>query len=202
MLKENKTTNIIEKFLKSYSRFGKFSLPHQNDWTQIWQWFEEGEGEIVQKKEKRKKEKKKSLWCVFVTTDNVLTKQACKKRFFFSWEKSEEKTNLIGVGNWWLYLWAFFQLQKKHILPKDIAGRQKILKVYLFESKHFLLNIFNSFFNIQMGYFGKRSLDRISLDRNCVLSLDQNYVNHLIEFFDTFHLIEICNNDFDQTPKN
>jgi hypothetical protein len=46
------------------------------------------------------------------------------------------------------------------------------------------------------------SLDRISLDRNCVLSLDRNYVNHLIKFFDTFHLIEICNNDFGQTPKN
>ena len=46
------------------------------------------------------------------------------------------------------------------------------------------------------------SLDRISLDQNCVLSLDRNYVNHLIKFFDTFHLIEICNNDFGQTPKN
>ncbi len=52
---------------------------------------------------------------------------------------------------------------------------------------------------------GKRSLDRISvdrncvlsLDRNCVLSLDRNYVNHLIEFFDTFHLIEL----FDQLNK-
>ena len=37
---------------------------------------------------------------------------------------------------------------------------------------------------------GKRSLDRISLDRNCVFSLDRNFTNHLIEFFDTFHLIE------------
>ena len=37
---------------------------------------------------------------------------------------------------------------------------------------------------------GKRSLDQISVDRNCVLSLDRNYVNHLIKFFDTFHLIE------------
>ena len=46
------------------------------------------------------------------------------------------------------------------------------------------------------------SLDQILLDRNCVLSLDQNYVNHLIKFFDTFHLIKICNNDFGQTPKN
>jgi hypothetical protein len=33
---------------------------------------------------------------------------------------------------------------------------------------------------------GKRSLDRISVDQNCVLSLDQNCGNHLIEF----HLIE------------
>ena len=54
----------------------------------------------------------------------------------------------------------------------------------------------------QFDWDGKQSLDRISLDQNCVLSLDRNYVNHLIEFFDTFHLIEICNNDFDQTPKN
>ena len=50
-------------------------------------------------------------------------------------------------------------------------------------------------------YIGKRSLDRISLDRNCHFSLDRNCGNQLIEFFDTFHLIEICNNDFDQTPK-
>jgi hypothetical protein len=47
------------------------------------------------------------------------------------------------------------------------------------------------------GSSGKRSLDRISVDRNCVLSLDQNYVNHLIEYFDTFHLIEL----FDQLIK-
>ena len=44
---------------------------------------------------------------------------------------------------------------------------------------------------------GKRSLDQISVYQNCVLSLDQNYVNHLIEFFDTFHLIEL----FDQLIK-
>jgi len=49
--------------------------------------------------------------------------------------------------------------------------------------------------------FGKRSLDRISLDRNCRFSVDRNFTNHLIEFFDTFHLIEICNNEFGQTPK-
>jgi hypothetical protein len=48
---------------------------------------------------------------------------------------------------------------------------------------------------------GKRSLDRISVDRNCHFSVDRNCGNQLIEFFDTFHLIEICNNDFDQTPK-
>ena len=51
--------------------------------------------------------------------------------------------------------------------------------------------------NIQRYYnlgefFGKRSLDRISVDRNCVLSLDQNYVNHLIEF----HLIESVDRKF------
>jgi hypothetical protein len=28
---------------------------------------------------------------------------------------------------------------------------------------------------------GKRSLDRISVDRNCVLSVDRNCGNHLIE---------------------
>ena len=49
---------------------------------------------------------------------------------------------------------------------------------------------------------GKRSLDRISVDRNCVLSVDRNCGNHLIEFFDTFHLIESLNNEFGQTPKN
>ncbi len=58
----------------------------------------------------------------------------------------------------------------------------------------------NFIFKISFGFdvAGKRSLDRISVDRNCVLSLDQNYVNHLTEFFDTFHLIEL----FDQLPKN
>ncbi len=49
---------------------------------------------------------------------------------------------------------------------------------------------------------GKRSLDRISLDRNCHFSLDRNFTNHLIEFLDTFHLIESENNEFGQTPKN
>ena len=34
---------------------------------------------------------------------------------------------------------------------------------------------------------GKWSLDQNSLDQNCVLSLDQNYVNHLTEFLDGFH---------------
>ncbi len=50
---------------------------------------------------------------------------------------------------------------------------------------------------MQFTQNGKRSLDRISVDRNCALSLDRNYVNHLIEFFDTFHLIEL----FDQLIK-
>jgi hypothetical protein len=48
---------------------------------------------------------------------------------------------------------------------------------------------------------GKQSLDRISLDQNCHFSVDQNFTNHLIEFFDTFHLIKSLNNEFDQTPK-
>ena len=56
--------------------------------------------------------------------------------------------------------------------------------------------------NVLVRYTGKRSLDRISLDRNCHFSVDRNFTNHLIEFFDTFHLIEICNNEFGQTPKN
>jgi hypothetical protein len=56
-------------------------------------------------------------------------------------------------------------------------------------------------FNIN-GPIGKRSLDRISVDRNCVLSVDRNCGNHLIKFFDTFHLIESLNNEFGQTPKN
>ena len=38
--------------------------------------------------------------------------------------------------------------------------------------------------------YGKRSLDRISVDRNCHFSVDRNCGNQLIEFFDTFHLIE------------
>ena len=49
---------------------------------------------------------------------------------------------------------------------------------------------------------GKRSLDRISLDRNCHFSVDRNCGDQLIEFFDTFHLIESENNEFGQTPKN
>jgi hypothetical protein len=47
-----------------------------------------------------------------------------------------------------------------------------------------------------MGFSGKRSLDRISVDRNCVLSLDRNYVNHLIKF----HLIESVDQNF-KKPK-
>jgi hypothetical protein len=39
---------------------------------------------------------------------------------------------------------------------------------------------------------GKRSLDRISVDRNCVLSLDRNFVNHLTEF----HLTESVDRNF------
>jgi hypothetical protein len=53
-----------------------------------------------------------------------------------------------------------------------------------------------------MTSFHDRGLfDRNSVDQNCVLSLDQNFNNQLTEFFDAFQLIEICNNDFGQTPK-
>jgi hypothetical protein len=44
--------------------------------------------------------------------------------------------------------------------------------------------------------------DRISLHRNCVLSLDQNFNNQLTKFFDAFQLIEICNNDFSINCQN
>ena len=46
------------------------------------------------------------------------------------------------------------------------------------------------------------SVDQNSVDRNCVLSLDRNFENHLTEFLDGFQLIESFNNDFGQTPKN
>jgi|LakMenEpi03Aug12_release.lakeMendotaPanAssembly.Ray.scaffolds.fasta_scaffold487675_1 hypothetical protein len=53
-----------------------------------------------------------------------------------------------------------------------------------------------------MTSFHDRGLfDRNSVDQNCVLSLDRNFNNQLTEFFDAFQLIEICNNDFGQTPK-
>ncbi len=45
------------------------------------------------------------------------------------------------------------------------------------------------------------SVDRISLDRNCHLSVDRKFHFHLIEFFETFHLIKTFNNAFDQMPK-
>ncbi len=67
----------------------------------------------------------------------------------------------------------------------------------------FSLSLSHSFFWFQSSWIilsdvkcingiGKRSLDRISVDRNCVLSLDRNYVNHLIEF----HLIESVDRKF------
>jgi hypothetical protein len=34
------------------------------------------------------------------------------------------------------------------------------------------------------------SLDRKSVDRNCVLSVDRNFDNQLTKIFDTFQLIE------------
>ena len=78
-----------------------------------------------------------------------------------------------------------------------------------------LKNVLYSFYHSQskcFGYFttlkivtrsldGKRSLDRISVDRNCVLSVDRNCGNQLTEFLDGFQLIKSLNNEFDQTPK-
>ena len=55
---------------------------------------------------------------------------------------------------------------------------------------------FNVNFIFKLSYNGKRSLGQISVDRNCVLSLDRNYVNHLIEF----HLIESVDWNF-KKPK-
>ncbi len=54
---------------------------------------------------------------------------------------------------------------------------------------------------LRMQQSTEGSVDRNSVDRNCVLSLDQNYDNHLTEFLDGFQLIESFNNDFGQTPK-
>ena len=52
-------------------------------------------------------------------------------------------------------------------------------------------------------YFNDRgSVDRNSVDQNCVLSLDRNFVNHLTKFLDGFQLIESFNNDFGQVPKS
>jgi hypothetical protein len=45
------------------------------------------------------------------------------------------------------------------------------------------------------------SLDRISLDRNCLFSVDQKFHFQLIEFFVAFHLIKTFNIAFDQMPK-
>ena len=54
---------------------------------------------------------------------------------------------------------------------------------------------------MKVDHNDRGSFDRNSLDRNCVLSLDQNFENHLTEFLDGFQLIESFNNDFGQTSK-
>ena len=75
-----------------------------------------------------------------------------------------------------------------------------ILKAFLWKNKFFIFVFlgFSSGFQLNGTLNkGKRSLDRISVDRNCVLSVDRNCGNHLIEFFDTFHLIKL----FDQLIK-
>ena len=76
----------------------------------------------------------------------------------------------------------------------DQIKKHNRFDIYKFIHKKIALNhkAFNSksrsVFRAQI--IGKRSLDRISLDRNCHFSVDRNFTNHLIEFFDTFHLIE------------
>ncbi len=63
--------------------------------------------------------------------------------------------------------------------------------------------MYNSVINMFSNILSDRgSVDQNSVDRNCVLSLDQNFVNHLNEFLDSFQLIKSFNNDFGQTPKN
>jgi hypothetical protein len=51
------------------------------------------------------------------------------------------------------------------------------------------------------NYCDRGSFDQNSVDRNCVLSVDQNFTNQLTELLDAFQLIETFNNDFGQTPK-
>jgi hypothetical protein len=52
-------------------------------------------------------------------------------------------------------------------------------------------------FNYMIYLFDRGSLDQISLDRNCLFSVDQKFHFQLIEFFETFQLIK----KFDQLPK-
>jgi hypothetical protein len=64
-----------------------------------------------------------------------------------------------------------------------------------FSWKHKTLNLTKRRINFQTfrnQFSGKRSLDRISVDQNCVLSLDRNCGNQLIEF----HLIESVDRKF------
>ena len=56
--------------------------------------------------------------------------------------------------------------------------------------------LIQSTFSIQ-AITDRGSFDRNSLDRNCVLSVDQNFHYQLTEIFDTFQLIK----KFDQLPK-
>jgi hypothetical protein len=59
------------------------------------------------------------------------------------------------------------------------------------------LNYLRIMLKINMADTDRGSFDRKSVDRNCVLSVDQNFHNQLTEIFDTFQLIE----KFDQLPK-
>ena len=77
--------------------------------------------------------------------------------------------------------WKELKDQKCQICQSPIQKLNSTQKL-----KHFQISL-NKWFLI-----GKRSLDRISVDRNCVLSLDWNCGNHLIEF----HLIESVDRKF------
>ncbi len=72
----------------------------------------------------------------------------------------------------YLNFWTFFKYA-------SCIEWLSIVCTLLFTKVHVIRIVFNDNRNQ-----GKRSLDRISVDRNCVLSLDQNYVNHLIESVD------------------
>jgi hypothetical protein len=52
-----------------------------------------------------------------------------------------------------------------------------------------------SFISANIFFFDRGSSDQISLDQNCLFSVDQKFHFQLIEFFETFQLIETFIND-------